>query len=98
MSHTHTQKHARPHKLEFNLWGEAFREVAMRKKDTDASISHTMMKLRIRYEGEGDLTFTINLLSFSCMLITFGLQFTVNVWEKHLEQLVGRQLGLQRHH
>lgn len=35
---------------------------------------------------------------FSCMLITFGLQFTVNVWEKHLEQLVGRQLGLQRHH
>lgn len=57
-----------------------------------------MMKLRIRYEGEGDLTFTINLLSFSCMLITFGLQFTVNVWEKHLEQLVGRQLGLQRHH
>lgn len=41
MSHTHTQKHARPHKLEFNLWGEAFREVAMRKKDTDASISYT---------------------------------------------------------
>lgn len=41
MSHTHTQKHAHPHKLEFNLWGEAFREVAMRKKDTDASISYT---------------------------------------------------------
>lgn len=33
---------------------------------------------------------------FSCMMI--GLQFTVTVWEKHLEQLVGRQLDRQRHH